>query len=82
MIWMTKLLFGTGNNVVTDSGFCVLRGIVRMLVHGVYGTTVTDKNEPSNARETLLRHASDTRMLRMFMLFVVIWMGKSRQYSV
>ena len=40
---MTKPLFGTGKAVVMDSGFCVLKGIVRMLAHGVYGTMVIKK---------------------------------------
>ena len=36
-------LFGTGKSLVTGSGFYVLKGIVGMLAHGVYGTTVIKK---------------------------------------
>ena len=43
MMRMTKPLFGTGKYVVMDSGFCVLKGIVGMLAHGVYGTKVIKK---------------------------------------
>ena len=44
MVWMKKPLFGTGKAVVMDSGFCVLKGIVVILAHGVYGTTVIKKD--------------------------------------
>ena len=40
---MKNPLFGTGKTVVMDSGFCVMRGLVGMLAHGVYGTTVINK---------------------------------------
>ena len=43
MMRMTKPLFGTGEAVVIDSGFCVLKGLVGMLSHGVYGTMVIKK---------------------------------------
>ena len=43
MVRMTKPLFGTGKAVVIDSGFCPLKGLVVMLVHGVYGMTVIKK---------------------------------------
>ena len=43
MTRMTNPLFGIGKSVVTDSGFCVLKGIVGMLAHGVYGTMVIKK---------------------------------------
>ena len=36
-------LFGTGKAVVMEFGFCVLKGVVRRLAHGVYGTTVINK---------------------------------------
>ena len=40
MMRMTNPLFGTGKDVVTDSGLCVMKGIVGMLVNGVHGTMV------------------------------------------
>ena len=40
---MENPLFVKGNYVVVESGFCVLEWVVRMLVHGVYGTTVINK---------------------------------------
>ena len=40
----TKPIFGTGKAAVIDSIICVLRGLVRMLAHWVYGTTVIKKN--------------------------------------
>ena len=40
MMRMTNTLFFTGKAVVMDGEFCVLKGIVGMLVHGVYGTKV------------------------------------------
>ena len=40
---MTKPLFGTRKAAVTERGFCVLKGLVGMLAHGVYGTTVIRK---------------------------------------
>ena len=40
---MTNPLFVTGKAVVMDSGFCVLKGLVGVLAHGVYGTTVIKK---------------------------------------
>ena len=43
MMRMTKPLFGTGKVVVMDSGFCVLKGLVGNLAHGVYGTTGINK---------------------------------------
>ena len=43
MIRMTNPLFGKGEAVVLESGVCVLKGLVGMLAHGVYGTTVTKK---------------------------------------
>ena len=44
MICMTKPLVGTGKAVLMDSGFIVLKGLVGILAHGVYGTTVIKKN--------------------------------------
>ena len=43
MMRMTKPLFGKGKSLVMGSGFCVLKGILRMLAHRVYGTTVINK---------------------------------------
>ena len=44
MMCMTKPLFGTGKSVVINSVFCVMKGLVGMLAHGVYRTTVINKN--------------------------------------
>ena len=44
VMWETHPTFGTGKAVVMDSGFFVLKGIIGMLAHGVYGTMVTKKN--------------------------------------
>ena len=44
-MFMTKPLFGTSKAVVMDSGFFVLKGILGMLSHGVYGTTVIKKKK-------------------------------------
>ena len=54
--------------------FCVLKGLLGMLSHGVYGTTAINKKYigPSNARDMPLSNASDTGSLGMFMIFVVI----------
>ena len=84
MMWMNKPLFVTGKALVVDSGVFVLKGVVGMQERRVYGTTVIKKKDigPSTARETPLRHASETRRLGMFMLFVVICMGTSTRYSV
>ena len=73
-MWMKNPIFGTGKSVVVYSGFFVLKGIVGMLAHGVYGTTVIKKIYigPSNAKDIPLSHYSDTRRLVMFMLFLVI----------
>ena len=38
-----KPMFGTGKTEVMDSGFCVMKELVGMLAHGVYGTTVIKK---------------------------------------
>ena len=43
MMWMTNILFGTGKDVVMGSVFCVMKGLGRMLAHGVYGTPVINK---------------------------------------
>ena len=83
MMRMANPLFVKGKDVVVDSEFCVLKGIVGMLSHGVYGMTVIKKkNGPSTARDIPLRHFSKTRGLGMFMLFEVICMGISTRYSV
>ena len=44
MMRMKNPLFGTGKAVVMDSGVCVLKGLVGMLAHGVYGMMVIKKN--------------------------------------
>ena len=38
-----NILFGAGKAVVTNSDVCVLKGLVGMLVHRVYRTTVAKK---------------------------------------
>ena len=43
MMRMTNILFGTGKGVVMGSVFFVMKGLGRMLAHGVYGTTVINK---------------------------------------
>ena len=43
-MWMMKPLFGTGKAVLMGSGFCVVKGVVGMLLHGVYGATLIKKN--------------------------------------
>ena len=43
MMRMTKPPFGVGKDVVMDSGFCMFKGIVGMLAHGVYRMTVIKK---------------------------------------
>ena len=62
----------------------MLKGIVGMLAHGVYGSMVTNKKDigTSNARETSLRHDSETRMLDMFMMYIVICMVTGKRYIV
>ena len=84
MMRMKKTMFGTGGAMVKNSGFCVLKGLVGVLSHGVYGTTVTKKKYivPSTSRDIPLSHSSKTRRLGVFMLFVVICMGTSTRYSV
>ena len=84
MMRMTKPLFGARKDVVTESIFCVLKGILGMLAHGVYGTVLIKKKDivSTTAREMPLSHDSNTRRLGMFMVFVVIWMGTSIRYSV
>ena len=43
MMRMKKPLFGTGKDLVMGGRFFVLKGIVSILTHGVYGTTVIKK---------------------------------------
>ena len=43
-MWTTNPIFGRVKYVVRDSGFCVMKGLVGMLAHGVYETTVIKKN--------------------------------------
>ena len=43
MMRINKPMFVTDNSMLMESGFCVLKGVVVMLVHGVYGTTVVKK---------------------------------------
>ena len=40
---MTKQLLGTGQTVITDSGFCVLKGLIGMYERGVYVSAVANK---------------------------------------
>ena len=40
---MTKQLLGTGQTVITDSGLCVLKGLIGMYERGVYGSPVVKK---------------------------------------
>ena len=42
-MWMKNPLFGTGKAVVMGSRFFVLKELVRVLAHGVYGTTMIKK---------------------------------------
>ena len=81
---ITYTLFGTGKAVVMDSELFLMKRVVGMLAHGVYGMTVIKKKYigPSTEREMSLRHAYNTSILEMFILFVVIWMGISTRYSV
>ena len=79
MMCMTKPLFGTGKSVVMNSLFCVMKGLVGMLAHGVYRTTVLKKKDfvPSTARKMPLIHTSETWRLGLFMLCVEICMETS-----
>ena len=43
-MWTTNPIFGRVKYVVRDSGFCVMKGLVGMLAHGVYGMAETKKN--------------------------------------
>ena len=43
MMRMTKPMFRSREYVLMDSGFCVLKGLVCMLEHGVYGMTAIKK---------------------------------------
>ena len=43
MMQTANILFGAGKAVVTNSDVCVLKGLVGMLVHRVYRTTVANK---------------------------------------
>ena len=83
-MWMTKPLFGTGKALVIDSEFCVMKGIVDMLAHGVYGTTVINKKYigPSTSRKMPLRHTSEKIRLGMCMLFMVVCIGTITRCSV
>ena len=47
MIRMMKPLYDTWKTVVMDSVFCVLKGLVGMLVHGVYEMMATKKKRYS-----------------------------------
>ena len=84
MMRNTKPLFGIGKAVVTDNGFCVLKGLVGMVARGVYRTMVVKKKDigPSSSRKMPLRHTSDKIRLGMCMLFVVICIGTSTRCSV
>ena len=71
MTQTTKPLFGTGKAGVMEFGCCLLKGLVGMLDHGVYGETVIKKKNIflSTARDIPSRHASETRRLGVFILF-------------
>ena len=43
MVSMTKLLWGTGNVVAMDSGFCVPEGFISMVEKGVLGSVLINK---------------------------------------
>ena len=71
MMRMIKPPFGTGGAVVVDSGFFVLKVLIGMLAHGVYGTTVIKNKDigPSTAREIPLSSSFNTKRLGIFMFF-------------
>ena len=44
LMWrMNKPMWVTGNTVITDSGFCVLKFLISMYDRGVYGSSVVMK---------------------------------------
>ena len=45
MLRVCKTLYGTGKSVLTDSGFCVSRGIVGLEQKGVYGASFIKKKK-------------------------------------
>ena len=44
MLRIMKPLWRTGKTVITDSGFCVLRGLVFMLSRGIYDSELVKKS--------------------------------------
>ena len=59
MMRMTKPLFGTVKAMVMDSVFCVMRGLIGMLAHGVYGNMEIKKNDigPSTEMDMPFRYS-------------------------
>ena len=43
MVRMKETLWGTGKVVVTESGFCVLEGLISMVEKGVLGSALIKK---------------------------------------
>ena len=43
LLHVLEPIFGKGNMMVLDSGFCVLKGIVELKKHGVYASTLIKK---------------------------------------
>lgn len=59
---MTRSLWGTGKVVIMDSGFCVLRGLIELKKHGVYGSAVIKKRRywPKHIRgDDIAKHFED-----------------------
>ena len=51
MIRMTNPIFRTRKYVLMDGGFCVLKGLICMLEHGVYGMmAIKKKNCPKECK--------------------------------
>ena len=40
---MLEPIFGRGNVIILDSGFCILKGIVELRKHGVHASTLIEK---------------------------------------
>ena len=38
IIWLTRAIYRTGKEVITDSGFYILKGLLEMSNMGVYGS--------------------------------------------
>jgi len=43
VLWLTKPLFATGTVIIIDSGFCVLKVIVSLLLFGIYSSVLIKK---------------------------------------